>query len=134
MRPTEADIARLVRFGFVGIGATLLYAAIAWMLTAGARIGATPASLLAYALAALFSYLGHKRFTFRSAASHTPEVPRFVAASALGAGVAAAAPLILTDRLGLPSMVAIVFTCVAVPVMNYLVLDLLVFTRRPAQP
>jgi putative flippase GtrA len=126
------NFARLVRFGSVGIAATLLYAAVAWSLTAGARIGAAPASVLAYGLAGMFSYLGHKRFTFRSSAAHAAEAPKFIVASMLGAGVATAAPLVLTDRLGLPPIVAIAFACVVIPLMNYLILDLLVFARRSA--
>jgi len=124
------DFARLFRFGSVGVAATLLYAAIAWGLTAGARMGAAPASLTAYAMAGVFSYLAQKRFTFRSSAAHGDAAPRFIAASLVGAGIAAAAPLILTDQLRLPAFVAIAVTCGLVPLMNYLVLDRLVFRHH----
>ncbi len=122
-------LAKLVRFAGVGGAATVIYAALAAILGALA-VGAVAASLLAYALAGLFSYFGHKRVTFRSDRAHGEEAPRFVAASAMGAGIATAAPLVLTDALHLPGLVAIGFTCVAVPAMNFLVLDLLVFGRR----
>ena len=127
------DLARLVRFGAVGVSSTLLYAAIAWTLTGGARMGAATSSLLAYAAAGVFSYLAQRNFTFRSTATHREAAPRFVAVCVLGAAAAAAAPLLLTDRLGLPPLVAIGVTCVLVPLINYLVLSRLVF-RGPPKP
>jgi putative flippase GtrA len=125
------DFGRLLRFGSVGVASTLIYAALGWSLTVGARLGAAPASVLAYALACVFSYFGHKGFTFRSSAAHAVEAPKFIAAAAVGLAIASAAPLILTDGLHLPPIVAIAFTCVAVPAINYLILDLIVFARRP---
>ncbi|MDR3509830.1 MAG: GtrA family protein [Caulobacteraceae bacterium] len=128
------DLTALLRFGLVGLVSTLLYAALAWGATTEMRIAAAPASVLAYALAGVFSYLAQKRFTFRSNGAHKREAPRFLCASAAGASIAALAPLVLTDRLGLPPIVAIAFTCGFVPVMNYLVLERLVFrgASRPA--
>jgi putative flippase GtrA len=121
-------LGRLVRFGSVGVAATILYAALAAGF--GVWLDATPASVLAYACAAVFGYLAHKRITFRSDGAHAAEVPKFAAASALGLGVAALAPIVLTDRLHLPRLAPILGTCVAVPVLNFLILDQLVFRRR----
>jgi|WetSurMetagenome_2_1015567.scaffolds.fasta_scaffold447173_2 putative flippase GtrA len=123
-------LGKLVRFGSVGVAATLIYAALAAAFGL-LRIGATPSSILAYALAAVFGYLGHKRITFRSGAAHAVELPKFIVASAVGLGVAALAPIILTDRLHLPRAAPILATCVAVPLLNFLILDQLVFARRP---
>ena len=122
-------LAKLLRFGGVGVAATIIYAALA----AGfglLGLGATPSSVLAYACAAVFAYLGHKRITFRSGGAHRTEAPRFAAASILGLGVAALAPILLTDQLHLPRIAPILATCVGVPVLNFLLLDQLVFARR----
>ena len=130
MRPeARALLLKLARFGSVGVAATLIYAVLA----AGfgvLGIGATPSSVLAYALAAVFSHFGHKRITFRSAGAHAVELPKFAAASVLGLGVAALAPIILTDRLHLPRAAPILATCIGVPLLNFLILDQLVFKRR----
>jgi putative flippase GtrA len=128
--PAPDAIFRLARFGVVGVGCALLYAVLAWSLTTWAGLPATTASVAAYAMAGVASYLGQKLFTFRSDARHADAAPRFLALFAVGAAIAAAAPLLLTQRLGLPPMVAIVFTCVAVPLINYLVLGRLVFRDR----
>ena len=52
----------------------------------------------------------------------------------MGIGVATAAPYVLTVRLHAPALAPILFTCVAVPLLNYLVLDLLVFRSGRATP
>jgi len=128
--PAPSEIFRLARFGVVGVGCSVLYAVLAWSLTTWAGLPATTASVAAYALAGVPSYLGQKLFTFRSKARHTDAAPRFLALFAVGAAIAAAAPLLLTQRLGLPPLVAIVFTCIAVPLINYVLLGRLVFRAR----
>lgn len=129
MRPL---IFKLVRFGSVGVAATLIYAALAAGLGM-LQMGATPSSILAYACAAVFAYLGHKRITFRSGGAHAHEAPRFAAASIIGLAVAALAPIILTDRLHLPRPAPILATCLGAPLLNFLLLDQLVFARRQAR-
>ena len=125
-----AEILRLARFGVVGVGCSVLYAVAAWSLTTWAGLTAIMASVAAYTLAGIVSYLGQKLFTFRSGARHADAAPRFLALFAVGAAIAAAAPLVLTQRLGLPPIVAIGFTCGAVPLINYVVLGQLVFRDR----
>lgn len=125
-----AEIARLMRFGVVGVGCAVLYALLAWSLTALAGLTAPAASLAAYAVAGVASYLGQKLFTFRSDARHAEAAPRFLLLFAVGAAIAATAPLLLTERLRLPPIVAIAFTCGAVPLINYVVLGRLVFRSR----
>ena len=55
---------RVVRFGLVGIAATALYALIAFLLTFVIPGSAAIASLIAFSLSGVFSYFGHRRFTF----------------------------------------------------------------------
>jgi len=121
------DLPQLIRFGVVGVGCAALYAALAW---AGTEIGgltAVASSMAAYAVAGVVSYLGQKLFTFQSDRPHADAAPRFLAVFLVGVAIAAAAPLLMTDRLHLPPLAAIVFTCVAVPLINYAVLSRLVF-------
>ena len=121
------ELARLARFGAVGVACSALFAGLAWSLTAMAGLPAIAASLAAYVMAGVVSYLGQKLFTFRSEARHSDAAPRFLLLFAVGATIAASAPLLLTERLGLPPIVAIAFTCLAVPLFNYVVLGRLVF-------
>jgi putative flippase GtrA len=129
-----AGLRLLARFGVVGIAATILYAAlaIAWV----RWIGFTPvqASLAAYAAAAVFSYLAHKSVTFLSSGSHRSEAPRFLLLTATGSAVAYVAPALLTAKLGLPPIIAVLVTCSLIPAINLLMLDRWVFAQRRPDP
>jgi putative flippase GtrA len=127
-----AGLKLLARFGLVGIAATILYAALAAAFAKWERIGFTPiqASLVAYAAAALFSYLAHKSVTFVSGGSHRSEAPRFLVLAATGLAVAYGAPALLTVKLGLPLIIPVLVTCLLVPAINFLVLDRWVFAER----
>jgi len=127
-----ADTSELARFGVVGAAATALYAAMAFLLTHWLWLGLTPgeASLVAYIVAAAFSYLAHKSVTFLSTGPHRLEGLRFLALSAIGIVVAFAAPSILTGALGFDPIFAILSTCVLVPVINFVVMDRWVFAGR----
>lgn len=126
-----AGLKLLARFGLVGIAATVLYAALAIGLVESKWIGFSPvqASLAAYAAAAVFSYFAHKSVTFMSNGSHRSEAARFLLLTATGFAVAYAAPL-LTAKLGLPPIIAILLTCLLVPGVNLLMLDRWVFAQR----
>jgi len=125
--------ALLSRFALVGIGATLLYAVLALGFSEWAALPPVQASLAAYALATVFSYLGHKFVTFMSAGAHREEGPRFAVVAAAGFGIAAALPAVLSTGLGLPSYVPVVLTCVLVPLVNLFVLDRWVFANRSSR-
>ena len=129
-----ARLAQMMRFGLVGVSCAALYTALAWSLTVLAGAPAVTGSVAAYAISGVFSYLGQKLFTFRSDAPHAEAAPRFLAVFLVGISVAALAPLLLTDRMHLPPLVAIIFAGGVVPALNYLVFSLLVFGRGEAAP
>lgn len=117
------------RFALVGIGATLLYASLA-LLFSQMALAPVEASLLAYAVATVFSYLGQKFVTFRSPGAHRSELPKFLVLTAIGFGVATAMPAVFSGLLGYPPYVPVVATCIVVPVINLFVLDRWVFSAR----
>ncbi|RWX68797.1 GtrA family protein [Mesorhizobium sp. M4B.F.Ca.ET.089.01.1.1] len=122
---------RISRFAVIGGASTLVYAVCALALSRGgtgtAMLPATAASVVAYAIAGLFSYAGHKYFTFMSAGAHAFELPRFALLNAMGLATAIALPVVLTERLGMPAAIPIVLTCIVVPLVNYIVLRRWVF-------
>ena len=117
----------LARFGLVGVGTTVVYALASLTLIA-AGLAATPASALAYGLAALISYAGHKLFTFASDRAHSVEGPRFIVVNGFGFLLALGAPS-LAERLGADGRVGVLAACVAVPAFNYVAMKLYVFSR-----
>jgi putative flippase GtrA len=120
---------RLSRFALIGIASTLIYAVCAFLLSALPRpvLPAALASVAAYAIAAIFSYVGHKYVTFMSSGMHAFELPRFFLLTALGIGFSLLLPLILVDGFGARPVLPILITCVIVPAFNYFVLDRWVF-------
>ena len=126
MTASRALLARLARFGTVGVAATLLYAALAGAFDV-AGLSATPASFAAYLIAAVFSFLGHRGWTFRSSGVLARELPRFAAVNAAGLALALAAPLVLTEALDLPGWVAVAVVCLGVPALSFLGLNRWVF-------
>jgi putative flippase GtrA len=121
---------RLSRFVLVGIASTALYAVLAFTFERAEGIGATGASILAFALAAVFSYAGHKYVTFVSGGAHRLELPRFLALTAAGLTVVSLLPAILTGLFGLPAAAPFLLACVVIPVVNYVVLGKWVFRDR----
>jgi putative flippase GtrA len=126
-------LARAPWLALVGGAATLAYMALAWSGTVLLSLPGSVASVLAYTLAALMSYAGHRRLTFRSSRPHREAAPRFIGVTALGYGIAFLLPLLLTDLIGAHPLIAIVLTCTAVPVLNALALSRLVFPGAPAR-
>ena len=122
----------LARFGLVGIIATVIYAALTTALLQldWAGFSFALASLVAYASAAVFSYIAHKVVTFASSGSHRREGPRFVLLTATGFAVAYVMPVLLTGTLGLPPVIPILVTCTLMPVANLFMLDRWVFAAR----
>ena len=109
------------RFLLIGVVATCLYTVVALCLSASG-LSVALASLAAYLIAAPFSYVGHKYFTFGSDRAHRFEAPRFIAVTVVGITVSLVMPAIMSGRLGLPVQVSIVLTSLLIPIANYLVL------------
>ncbi|WP_192247034.1 GtrA family protein [Mesorhizobium silamurunense] len=130
-----AGLKLLARFASVGLVATILYAVLTTVFAGSDWLGLAPveASLAAYAAAAVFSYLAHRSFTFMSAGSHRSQGPRFVLLTLAGLAVAYAAPWLLTVTFGLPLVVPVLLTCLAIPALNLLMLDRWVFAERRRQ-
>lgn len=122
---------RMIRFGAVGGCSALIYAGLAYGFD-HAGLAAMPASVAAYGLAAVFSFNAHRRVTFNSKAPPRAELLRFLAVNAMGLSLAILTPLILTEALDLPPLVAIAAVCVLVPALSFLLMDRFVF--RPGAP
>jgi len=127
-RTLAANLREIVRFAIVGGASTLLYVALTVVLTR-ADIPLAEASLVSYVACGLVSFLGHRAFTFASRGSWAVEAARFAALNFAGVIASSAAPIVFTDRLGLPPIYAIAVTCAVAPAVNYLAMRALVFHR-----
>lgn len=124
---------KLGRFLIVGLGATVLYAMIGFILARIEGLPSTAASGLAYAAAAVISYAGHRSVTFRSDRAHAAVLPQFLAMNGVGLAIALGCAF-ACEAARLPAEIALLATCAIVPLLNFVVLDRLVFPARRAFP
>lgn len=118
-----------VRFGLVGVAATVTYAAMALIFERWG-VPVLLGNALAYVTGFGVSYAGHRLWSFQSDAAHGRALPRFAAAQAIGLGLNT---LIIATlmRLGLPYILAMPAAVAAVPVAIYFISKYWVF-RAPA--
>jgi putative flippase GtrA len=126
--------ARLIRFTAVGLAAMAVYAGLVVLLTLGGVSPAWLASGLAYALAAVWSYIGHRRFSFRSSASHAVAGPRFAVVTGVGQGLAVLLPALITDIGGFPALWSTLAVCVVCPGVSFLLNSRFVFSDGRSLP
>ena len=128
IRASPAASGEILRFAIVGGASTLLYVALTVVLTR-ATIPLAKASLISYVVCGVISFLCHRAFTFASHGFWAVEAARFAALNFAGVIASSAAPIVFTDRFGLPSIYAIAVTCAVAPAVNYLAMRAFVFHR-----
>ncbi|GAB2795123.1 GtrA family protein [Halomonas shantousis] len=118
------EFGKLVRFGIVGGGATLVHLVVAWTLLYFApHWSPLIVNFIAFLVAFSFSYLGHRHFTFNSEGSVAKFFVVAFAGFALNNGLLA----ILLGVTQLPDYVALTITTLLVPIVSYLAARLWAF-------
>ncbi len=115
-----------LRFLTIGAGASFLYFVLALILDRLVNFPPVTASTVAYVLAAVFSYIGHKSFTFNTGGHSNFEILRFAVSTLTGFLLASIIPLVLT---GYPSIISYLVVLVVVPLLSFLMLKFFVFTK-----
>lgn len=116
--------AQALRFSGVGVANSIIYFVLAAMLNGLLGLPVTPASVIAYTLAGAFAYLAHKYMTFASKDAALTEVPKFIAASALGLALAVLIPILLHAYAPVISFMTVLLI---VPLCSFLMMKLYVF-------
>ena len=117
-----------VRFGLVGVGATLLYVALFWLLTS--ELGLIPAVSATFAsiISIVASYMGHYSFAFRHSGGHFRSMMRFLAMPATL--ISANSVLVeIVDRYFAFKSAPFIATCIFYPLASFLLNRTLVFRR-----
>jgi putative flippase GtrA len=119
-----------VRFIAMGLVSTGVYFVAILALHA---LGLTPrrASAAALVLCWGVSWLAQRSFTFRAGETGTAEIVRFVAMSLAGLLLAHLTIVFVHERGGMPLWFAAACVCVAIPVLNFLLMNFWVF--RPGR-
>jgi putative flippase GtrA len=118
--------AKLVRFGGVGVLSGTIYAAVTALLV---HLGMPPvtASIAGYCASVPASFLGHRRFSFRSNGHWTSEALRFVFTQAINIAVTAGSMQAATAWLGAPFWWGMIAAVILVPIANFAAMNLWVF-------
>lgn len=113
------ELGRAVRFGFVGLLATLVYACATVLAVEALRLSPIPASIVGVATAAAVSYFGHALYSFSVKPSRF-YLWRFLLIAALTLGLNIGVTWLLTAVLGLSYRISVGVVMVLIPVTNYL--------------
>ena len=133
MNNCAASILQLIRFGLVGLAATLTHAGILWALVEGYRMPATVATLLGFLVAFAVSYLGHFYITFRSERSHKRTLPRYALVALIGASFHGLIFFVATDLIGWYYWIAFAITIIVWPMIIFVMSKRLIFNPGEKQ-
>lgn len=131
--PDEELLAKIIRFILVGISSGAIYAGVTALLVSAA-VAPVPASLVGYAVSVPTSFLGHRRFSFRSNGHWTAEAVRFVVMQAINIAVTAAAMHGAVGLFHVPYYWGMAATVVLVPIANFICMNVWVFRNQTARP
>ncbi|MEM9569906.1 MAG: GtrA family protein [Pseudomonadota bacterium] len=127
MPALRSIIARWFRFGAVGGVATLIHAAVLFILVEHVRIGAKSATVLGYTTAGVAAYFGHYYITFRATDPHRQAFPGFAISAMSGAALNVAIFAIIMDGFGANYWIAFAWVIVIVPGVTYCLAKWLAF-------
>ncbi len=127
----RAILGQGLRFLTIGAGASLLYFVLALTFDRLASFPPVVASTVAYAFAAVFSYIGHKNFTFNTGTFNIGgrsnfEILRFAVSTLTGFLLASIIPLVLIEY---PPVISYLVVLAVVPLLSFLMLKFFVFTK-----
>ncbi|MBL8584981.1 MAG: GtrA family protein [Rhizobiaceae bacterium] len=129
----RASLGEMLRFGSVGLAATAVHAGVYALLVSSGAVWPQISNLVAFAVAFVFSFLGHHYFTFRnSGRSAGSAAARFLLVALIGYGLNAGFVALTTEVLAEPPLVAVLFMLFVTPVVTYVLSKLWAFADRPA--
>lgn len=119
------SVSEFFRFAVIGSSATAVYLIFAVLLEWSLNLDAVYVSFIAYVMASVLSFLGHRYFTFRQHQEAKKQIVRFCMATVIGMSVAIALPIALHM---LSPNIVYVLVAILVPVISFVLLKFFVFT------
>jgi len=114
------EVGRIIRFGIVGVGAALVYAAVTALAVESGVASPVVASVSGHLVAGLVSYFGHLHFSFAVNPDHQVFAWRFVVIALITIAMNIGVTVLLTMVLGMSYRVAVLVVMVLIPLTNYL--------------
>ena len=120
---------RLFRFLTVGVGVTLLFFVLSWLLVS---LGASPfiGSVVAYAIAFVIAYSAQRGWTFGGQHDHASAMPRYLALQLGCALFSGMVSHLAVTRFGMSALAMSALTAVAASAVSYVLSSLWVFPAR----
>ena len=119
-----------LRFGLVGLSATLVHLTVAWIANQWAGFGAYTANGIGFLMAFAFSYLGHFYWTFARQSQHQRSLARFLVVAGFGYAITNVIVWLVTDILGRPFEWALLGILLVVPPTTWLISRLWAFAPK----
>ena len=132
-RHTKALLGQGLRFGAVGLAATLLHVVLVLALVEGPDLPVLLANGLAFCAALALSYLGNHGWTFRANGGHQRHAPRFLAVALAGLVLNQAIMAASVDGFGLDYRLGLALVVTLVPLLSFLANRTWVF-QGPTEP
>ncbi len=120
---------QLLRYGSVGVIATLTHALVFIFLVELFDIRPVGAVVIAFLSALALSYFGHHRWTFNSTSPHGVQFIRFLLVALLGLGANVSITYLIVDVLFFWYGLALLLTVTAVPLLTFYLSKYWVFNR-----
>jgi putative flippase GtrA len=124
--------AEVLRFGAVGIAATLTHVAIVLVLVEGGLARPFSANVVAFAAAVFVTYFGNHAWTFRLAGGHARHFPRFLPVALSGLALNQAIVYLIVDVLAWDYRISLALVVTVVPAITFVLNRQWAF--RPHQP
>ena len=122
---------RIVRFAAVGVGVAAFYI-LCFIALEAAGIHRITANAVSFLAAVPLQYLGQPVFTFRRPLAVPDQIARFAAMIGLGLLVSACLTSWIGPALNWPGWVAAAVVTVVLPIQNYLILKMWVYSGDQA--
>lgn len=127
--PSRRDIAKMIRFGSIGLLSAAVYAVVT-MAVAGQGIDATLASAAGYATAIPVNFLLQRNYSFASKGALKVEAPKYAIVQGANLLLSAGAMAAVVEGLGLHYAYGMIAVIATIPLLTYLVMNHWVFDAQ----
>jgi putative flippase GtrA len=126
-------LAKAIRWAFVGVFSGAIYALVTAGLVSGLGAAPVPASIVGYCVSVPASFVGHRRFSFRSNGRWTTEAIHFVLVQAVNIAVTAGSMYAALHYFGSQYGWGMIAAVIFVPIANFLFMNLWIFADHTGQ-
>ncbi|MBU5444368.1 GtrA family protein [Paenibacillus sp. MSJ-34] len=110
-----------ITFAGVGIFTTILHIVIYYVLTELLKINAIIASIPAFIISMIFSYIANHKWTFQVVKEHVRYFPKYIAVATMGLLLNLLLIFIVVNLLKFSNIIGVLVVVLIVPPFNYIV-------------